>query len=231
MDHRTINGLVNVESFNNIEMIDIPSPISRSEHERDNEKTGEKILDEKQYYVKIYLFISEISYALLHTFFLSIFEVIFYWNYVAIQERQAIINKTKMMSLLLEPVCSFYAKYNEDNFEEFMQQAIDTLKTKNETNNKNTSLAMSITLSIILFGMYLLIEIINYKLNKRLRNKMLVRKIPSYYIECRNNLWRGGVCLCFVSIYEAMFFQLVIVNFNPIDSGELMLRILRGCIT
>ena len=224
MDTRNINTIIKNKSFNSIEMMDIPSPISR------NSIKNIKIYDEKNSFIKIYIFVSELSYALLHTFFLSLFEVIFYWSYVAIQERNAIINKTKMLSLILEPVCSFYKDYTEFDFETYIQEMIITLKTKNNTYNKNTSYSMSITLSIMLFIMYILVEIINYKLNKRLQNHKLTKIIPSFISEFKYTIYKGCICLCFVSIYEVLFFQLVIVNYNPIDSGELMLRILNKCI-
>ena len=226
MESRFNNGLTEVASFNNIEMMNIPSPISRNSEIIESEK----VYNEKNYSIKLYFFVSEISYALLHTFFLSLFEVIFYWNYVAIRERKAIINKTKMLSLLLQPACSYYKNYDQVNFESMIQEIIDTLQNKNNTQNKNTSLSMSITLSLILLSMYGLVELINYKINLRLKNKTLVLTIPTFWKEFRNNLYRGGICLIFVSAYEALFFQLVIVNFNPIDEGELMLRILKGCI-
>ena len=66
--------------------------------------------------------------------------------------------------------------------------------------------------------------------NRYIQNQYVRVQIPTFRKSIQSDLYRGAVCFLFVSVYEGLFFQLVIVNYNPIDSGELMLRILGGCL-
>ena len=215
-------------SFQDIELANVPSPIARNAARRSVDV--EKVLDDSNRIFRIYGFVTETGYAILHTFFLSIFEVIFYWSYVTVQERSALINKTEMLSTILTPICTFYKSYNEVDFQEFTEQLSETIKDKNTERNNHGPMSVSIALSCILLGVYAIVQVISFKLNRHIQNQYVRIQIPTFRRSVQNDLYRGAICFLFVSIYEGLFFQLVIVNYNPIDSGELMLRILGGCL-
>jgi hypothetical protein len=210
-------------------MANIPSPIARNADRRRAEE-ADRVHDENSRIFRLYSFVTETGYAILHTFFLSIFEVIFYWSYVTIQERNALINKTEMLSTILTPMCAFYKGYNEIDFKEFADQLSESIKDKNDDRNNHGPMAVSIALSCILLGVYVIVQMISFKLNRYIQNQYVRTQIPTFRKSVQNDLYRGAICFLFVSIYEGLFFQLVIVNYNPIDSGELMLRILGGCL-
>jgi hypothetical protein len=218
----------NVRSFQDIEMASVPSPIARNADKRRTEEN--RLYDENNQFIRLYGFVNETGYAILHTFFLSIFEVIFYWTYVTIQERNALLNKTAMLSTLLTPMCAFYKGYNEIDFQAFSEQLSESIKDKNDERNNNGPLSTSIALSGILLGIYIIVQLISFKMNQHMQNQYVRKQIPTFRKGIQNDLYRGAICFLFVSIYEGLFFQLVIVNYNPIDSGELMLRILGGCL-
>ena len=216
-------------SFQDIELANAPSPIARNAARRDAEEIV-RMHDENSRIFRLYGFVTETGYAILHTFFLSLFEVIFYWSYVTVQERSALINKTEMLSTLLTPMCAFYKGYNEVDFQEFSEQLSESIKDKNTERNNHGPMSVSIALSCILLGVYVIVQMISFKLNRHIQNQYVRTQIPTFRKSVQNDLYRGAVCFLFVSIYEGLFFQLVIVNYNPIDSGELMLRILGGCL-
>jgi hypothetical protein len=216
-------------SFQDIELANVPSPIARNADRR-NVADTERVHDDNSRIIKLYGFVTETGYAILHTFFLSMFEVIFYWSYVTVQERSALINKTEMLSTLLTPMCAFYKGYNEVDFQEFSEQLSESIKDKNTERNNHGPMSVSIALSCILLGVYVIVQMIGFKLNRYIQNQYVRIQIPTFRKSIQSDLYRGAICFLFVSVYEGLFFQLVIVNYNPIDSGELMLRILGGCL-
>ena len=225
----TTTNIRSARSFQDIEMASVPSPIARNADRRRTEEEN-RVYDENSHIFRLYGFVTETGYAILHTLFLSIFEVIFYWTYVTIQERDALLNKTEMLSTVLTPMCAFYKGYNEVDFQEFSEQLSESIKDKNDERNNRGPLSTSIALSCILFGIYVILQMISFKLNRHIENQYVRIRVPTFQKGIQKDLYRGAICFLFVSIYEGLFFQLVIVNYNPIDSGELMLRILSGCI-
>ena len=61
----------NVRSFQDIEMASVPSPIARNADKRRTEEN--RLYDENNQFIRLYGFVNETGYAILHTFFLSIF--------------------------------------------------------------------------------------------------------------------------------------------------------------
>ena len=143
-----------------------------SEVENNNVNMRNQINLQLYYLIKIHNIIFEMSYYVFHTFLLSIFEVIFYWLYIADQERTAIVNKANTASKMLEPLCISFKLFDNSQYNDSFDNIINNLKNKNKRDNINYSLKPGIIISIFIFLVYFLLQIIFYYVNLYLKDRI-----------------------------------------------------------
>ena len=193
------------------------------EMERELKEPSNKIL-------KMYILISELTNAILHTLLLAIFETIFFWKYISIREKKIIISKLKLFSIALTPVCSYFKIVNEDMYINYINDIQDISEKHNNEINKEGPYNTSILLIICLFCLYGLFLTITKVLINQVQGNKIIKRVPNIIGYIKIDFKRSLICLSFISVYEVIFFQTVVSEFNPINSSDILLKLFSSCI-
>lgn len=193
------------------------------EMERELKEPSNKIL-------KMYILISELTNAILHTLLLAIFETIFFWKYISIREKKIIISKLKLFSIALTPVCSYFKIVNEDMYINYINDIQDISEKHNNEINKEGPYNTSILLIICLFCLYGLFLTITKVLINQVQGNKIIKRVPNIIGYIKIDFKRSLICLSFISVYEVIFFQTVVSEFNPINSSDILLKLFSTCI-
>lgn len=179
----------------------------------------------------IYKCVDVMYLALLHTFLLSVFETIFYWSYVTIQEKEALLRRLDSFKFIFDLIC------NNINNEDLKSQIGDYIKQQDDEKEVNNEAPLRISIVLIIVLLFL-----SYVCNLI---KMLVRNlIDKYEIEYKKesigilslsktfalSIWYSIPLFIFISLYEYLFFQMVIYYYQPISTYELISTIAVSCI-
>jgi hypothetical protein len=180
--------------------------------------------------IKIYNFTKIISISILHTFLLSIFETLFFWIYISKQERNALIRNLDKVKIFIDILCINFESHNgNENLDMYVK---DTIKKRKVSN------LVPFKISIILVILLLLITIISNIVTLKIGNLLKKRKISydinitfSSFIKYLSNELKLSIPLfIFISIYEFLFFQLVIYYYQPMSSDEVVMKLISSCI-
>ena len=201
-----------------------------------NENINENFREEnnnnyKKRIINIYNLCRTASMGLLHTLLLSIFETVFYWAYVTDQERIALLRRLDDFKFILNVLC---VTLDNEELKKVIQQYIDDSDDKRKINNEGpfkTSIILIVVLfilSIMSLIITLLVENISdnelIKHDKKKVGFVLVTK--KFIINIRNSI----PLFIFISIYEFLFFQMVIYYYQPISTHEMITRLASDCL-
>lgn len=172
------------------------------------------------------------SLAILHTFLLSIFETVFYWLYVTKQERLALIRRLNDFKFIFDVIC---ITSDNDDVKNIIQEYIDNSDKERKVNNEGpfrTSLILIIVLFISslisLFITLLIKNLLKDRLVKYERKKVSISFFSKeYFLNIANSI----PLFLFISIYEFLFFQMVIYYYQPISSHEMITTLASNCIS
>tara|TARA_B100001027_G_C16203261_1_gene301570 strand:- start:62 stop:721 length:660 start_codon:yes stop_codon:yes gene_type:complete len=178
----------------------------------------------------VYIVISELTNVILHTLLLAIFETIFFWKYISLREKKIIISKLKLFSIALTPICSYFKNLNEDVYLNYINDIQDISNKHNNKLNKEGPYYTSILLVICLFLIYCLFLIITKILINQTKGNKIIKSIPNIIGYIKIDFKRSLICLSFISVYEIIFFQTVVSQFNPINSSDILLKLFSSCI-
>ena len=206
---------------------------SNNETENINDNFREDSQDGfKQRIIYLYNICKMSSMGLLHTFLLSIFETVFYWCYVTDQERLALLRRLDDFKFILDVFC---VTLDNDEIKRAIQDYIENSDNKRNINNEGP-LRTSIILSVVLFILSLLSLFITLLVRNLLESRTIVYEkkdigcclfSKEYLLNIRNSI----PLFIFISIYEFLFFQMVIYYYQPISSHELITRLASNCIS
>lgn len=181
----------------------------------------------KKYIINIYNLCKIISNGLLHTFLLSIFETIFYWTYITKQERMALLRRLDEFKFILNLFC--VNSNNKDIITEYLNYT-DDISVNNEGPFKTSILLILVLfiLSVISLILTLLIEnLTEDEIIKHEKKKICFFLITkSFFINIKNSI----PLFIFISIYEFLFFQMVIYYYQPISTHKMMVNVAEDCI-
>lgn len=180
--------------------------------------------------IEIYNFTKTISTAILHTFLLSIFETLFFWIYISKQEKNALIRNLDKVKILIGILCINFSNDNtKDNIDEYVNETIE----KRKVNNK-IPLKISIILVILLFILSIISNIIALKVGNLLNKRKVTYDSNTTFTSFINYLLyeiKISIPLfVFISIYEFLFFQLVIYYYQPMSSDEVIMKLISSCL-
>lgn len=167
--------------------------------------------------------ITMLTLASMHCFFLSTFEGIFYWTYIVKKEKAFIMKYVQEIKLLLKETCrNFDIKID-------LNKLIKNASNNNRKQNINGPLTATIGLSVILFLVTLSLSTINVLI--QLKNKKYKINLLYLFIlyDLYYNFIRSILPIILISIYEIMFFQIVVYTYSPIGSSELYLTLINSC--
>ncbi len=182
----------------------------------------------KKYIINIYNLCKITSNGLLHTLLLSIFETIFYWTYITKQERMALLRRLDEFKFILNLLC--LNSNNKDIITEYLNYT-DDISVNNEGPFKTSILLILVLfiLSVISLILTLLIEnLTEDEIIKHEKKKICFFLITkSFFINIKNSI----PLFIFISIYEFLFFQMVIYYYQPISTHKMMVNVAGDCIS
>ena len=209
----------------------INDSFSESNNNQTNYLIGNKQEDSKNRLLFLYNICKMTSIGLLHTFLLSIFETVFYWTYITNQERLALLRRLDDFKFILDIFC---VTLDNEEIKKLVQEYIDNSDNQRIIDNQGP-LKTSIILSVILFILSLLILFITLLVRNLVESRVIKyekKKVgicffsKEYILNVRNSI----PLFIFISIYEFLFFQMVIYYYQPISSHELITRLASNCI-
>ena len=227
-----LNNMISIETnLNENDDNQLNNNIIIDDNDEENQINSQIEVNRLLYFlIKIHNILSETSYYLFHTLILSIFEIFFYWLYIANQEREAIVQKAKSAARLIEPLCISFNFLDNDAYNESFENIVNNIKNKNDENNINTSLKPGIIISIIILLIYIFFQFLLYFINSRVKNIEEKKTIRRYNKQLLDHILKSIFCMMFVGFYEIIFFILVVKNYNPIDTSELVFIIIKQCL-
>ena len=155
--------------------------------------------------------------------FLSVFEGTFYWIYIVKKEKIVIMRYIKEVKLIIKEMCKNY------DFDIDLSNLINRAGEKNTELNNRGPLTSTIVLSVILLFMTVSFSTINVLV--QLKDKKYSTKILIVFT-CKDLYYsfiRSLFPMLIITLYEIMFFQMVVYTYSPLSSEELYLKLLNSC--
>lgn len=181
------------------------------------------LINEEIVYNKEITNVTMFTLASMHCFFLSSFEGIFYWTYIVKKEKTYIMKYIQEIKLLLKETCkNFDIKID-------LNKLIKNASNNNNKQNMNGPFTATIGLSVILLLLTLSLSTINVLI--QLKNKKYKINLLYLFIfyDLYYNFIRSILPIVLISIYEIMFFQMVVYTYSPISSNEIYLKLINTC--
>ena len=220
-------------SNNKVTMVNPPSLVNISELDNDVNYKDNYRMDsflKDNYLYKLYCLCNTISQSVLHTFLLSIFETVFFWVYITKQEKQALLNKARKVKMIMDTIC-----FNIDTSQ--LSSILNDYIFNGEKTDNTSLLNISIYLSVVLLLLSLLFYYLTTKVKKAVKTRHIndidvllitykkTNLLETILIELKNSMF----LFIFISIYEALFFNLVIRTYEPISEEKFLYKILENC--
>ena len=192
-----------------------------------NPERNQFIHEEDEDYPPVYNkevnFICIFSMATMHCFFLSIFEGTFYWVYIVKKEKIVIMRYIKEIKLIIKEICRTY------DVEFDLNNLINKVGEKNKDENIKGPLTSTIFLSVILLLMTISFSTINVLVQLKDKKYKYKHVIIFIYQDLYYSFIRSLFPMLIITLYEIMFFQMVVYTYSPLSSEELYLKLLNSC--
>jgi len=172
---------------------------------------------------KVYYYLEKLSFTFTHVFIFSVFESIFYWVYIVPRENHALRVQLGYIKSLAKTACQ--------NFGDYITIHLDPMisEIKKDRNNKNIQgpLKSTIYLNILLFfNSLIFIFLVSCY---RIRYESLSH--CSFWRSYKKALKDSWLTLLVMIIYEVMFFEMVVSNYNPGSILETSLLLTDTCFS
>ena len=168
-------------------------------------------------------YLEKLSFTFTHVFIFSVFESIFYWVYIVPRENHALQVQLGYIKSLAKTACQ--------NFGNSITIHLDPMirEIKKDRKNKNIQgpLKSTIYLNILLFlnSLIFILLIGCYKI--RYENRKCYSILKCYKRAIKDS-W---LTLLVMIIYEVMFFEMVVSNYNPGSILETSLSLTDTCFS
>ena len=173
----------------------------------------------------LYDIINQIAKSMLHTLLLSVFETIFFWIYVTKQEKSALLDKITKIRNIMEIICSQITESSIHNIINKYQE--DSTHIRKQSNK--IPFDTSLYLNFFLLFFTIIFYFFDYKLKNILKseiNKKLTLNTSTVITDLRNCI----PLIIMISMYETIFFQLVVRIYQPMSTNEFIIEILKSCV-
>jgi hypothetical protein len=211
-------------STNNL--VDVQSSQTCSEHQT-REHTD---VTQKKAIILLMLTIGSISDALSHTFILSIFETIFFWSYISVQEDKALRRNLFQLQNIVTEMCKQYDIVSAISIEDLVK----VNSREREDHNQgllNTSIFLCLSLLAVTLTSTFVCAIVPMTYKESPSNgKLVVRSFRKRWVrESMKSLSSSVLPITAISIYEIMFFQTVVKLYMPISAEEVYIDLFDKC--
>jgi len=168
--------------------------------------------------------ISEVASSLVHAAFVSIFETIFFWSYVVPHERVVLLRYQDELGDIVSALCSdangllLAPAAGTYDFVPLLEAALQPEDNRTASNNR-LCLRTSVHLSVLFCLGALAASLVSVKFPPQTPRPHTMRRI----------LASCATSLISISVYEYMFFDLVVSRFQPVSTTAFMAGILDEC--
>ena len=168
--------------------------------------------------------ISEVASSLVHAALVSIFETIFFWSYVVPHERVVLLRYQDELGDIVFSLCSdapgvlLVPAADEFDVLPLLEAALQPEDNRTASNNR-MCLRTSIHLSVLFCLGALAASLATVRLPPQKPRPHTIRRI----------LTSCATSLISISMYEYMFFDLVVSRFQPVSTTALVSGILKEC--
>ena len=168
--------------------------------------------------------------ALSHTFILSIFETIFFWSYISVQEDKALRRNLFQLQNIVTEMCKQYDIASSISIEDLVK--VDS-RSREEHNQGllNTSIFLCLALSACVLSVTFISAIIPKGVQKDSSEKKMIHIgfKRSWAYETGRSLSRSILPIATISVYEILFFQTVVKLYMPISTEEVYIDLFDKC--
>tara|TARA_B100001059_G_scaffold230484_1_gene264757 strand:- start:357 stop:998 length:642 start_codon:yes stop_codon:yes gene_type:complete len=168
--------------------------------------------------------ISEVASSLVHAALVSIFETIFFWSYVVPHERVVLLRYQDELGDIVSALCSdangllLAPAAGAYSFMPLLTAALQPEDNRTASNNR-LCLRTSVHLSVLFCLGALAASLVSVRLPPQKPRPHTMRRI----------LASCATSLISISMYEYMFFDLVVSRFQPVSTTALVAGILEEC--
>jgi hypothetical protein len=172
---------------------------------------------------KIFYHLEKLSFTFTHVFIFSVFESIFYWVYIVPRENHALRIQLSYIKSLAETACQNLGS----SVIIHLEPMIEEIKKDRQNKNIQGPFKATIYLNILLFlNSFIFVMLIGcYKIRYE---KLSCCTIVRCYKRALKDSW---LTLLVMIIYEVMFFEMVVSNYNPGSILETSLSLTDTCFS
>jgi len=168
--------------------------------------------------------------ALSHTFILSLFETIFFWTYISVQEDKALRRNLFQLQNIVTELCKEYDIASSISIKDLVK--VDS-RARDEHNQGllNTSIFLCISLLVgMLSGTFITALIPKDEKDNLCKKKIGIDGFKKRWVfETIRSLSTSILPIATISIYEIMFFQTVVKLYIPISTEEVYIDLFDKC--
>ena len=172
---------------------------------------------------KVYYHLEKLSFTFTHVFIFSVFESIFYWVYIVPRENHALRVQLGYIKSLAKTACQNFG----NSIIIHLGPMISEIKKDRHNKNIQGPLKSTIYLNILLFfNSFIFILLVScYRIRYESLNCCSVWRC---YKKAFKDSW---LTLLVMIIYEVMFFEMVVSNYNPGSILETSLSLTDTCFS
>ena len=172
---------------------------------------------------KVYYHLEKLSFTFTHVFIFSLFESIFYWVYIVPRENHALRVQLGYIKSLAKTACQNFGS----SIIIHLDPMISEIQKDRQNQNIQGPLKATIYLNILLFfnSLMFILLIGCYKIRYESRKCYSIFKC---YKRAIKDSW---LTLLVMIIYEVMFFEMVVSNYNPGSILETSLSLTDTCFS
>jgi hypothetical protein len=181
--------------------------------------------------ILVYMTVQSVGDALCHTFVLSIFETIFFWSYISVQEDKALRKNLFQLQNIVTEMCNQYDITSAISIEDLVK--VDS-RSREEHNQDllNTSIFLCLALLASVLSGTFICAMIPREDQKSGSGKKYIssdgfKKRWAY--ETGRSLSKSILPIATISIYEILFFQTVVKLYMPISTEEVYIDLFDKC--
>ena len=174
--------------------------------------------------------VRSIGDALSHTFILSIFETIFFWAYISVQEDKALRKNLFQLQNVVTEMCKEYDIASSISIKDLVK--VDS-RAREEHNEAllNTSIFLCLALLAgLLAGAFVCALVPKGDDESSCKKRLVLDSFKKQWAyEAARSLSTSVLPIAMISIYEVLFFQTVVKLYMPISTEEVYIDLFDKC--
>ena len=205
--------------------------VQSSQTSEENNTRDHKYEAQNKALILVYKTVQSVGDALCHTFVLSIFETIFFWSYISVQEDKALRKNLFQLQNIVTEMCKQYDITSAISIEDLVK--VDS-RSREEHNQDllNTSIFLCLALLASVMSGTFICAMIPIEDQKSGSGKKYISSDgfkKRWVYETGRSLSKSILPIATISIYEILFFQTVVKLYMPISTEEVYIDLFDKC--